>query len=178
MADCFKYIEDICFFRRKIKIYFIEWTPSVIFSRSHERKYYRWCSLDEINFNLSPEKKNSVYFMLLTLSGRRFIKIQFSSFPLFPVAYPFGIATYYNITSSARNLRYMTSFILLHGELSAVKRGAVKTSCFTVTCFLTLLICIQAGTTFDLVFLFTSPTLNLGIRNEIEKKNKEKSISN
>ena len=27
------YIEDICFFRWKIKIYFIEWTPSVIFSR-------------------------------------------------------------------------------------------------------------------------------------------------
>ena len=31
--------------------------------------------------------------MLLTLSGRSFIKIQFSSFPLFPVAYPFRIAT-------------------------------------------------------------------------------------
>ena len=31
--------------------------------------------------------------MLLTLSGRGFIKIQYSSFPLFPVAYPFHIAT-------------------------------------------------------------------------------------
>ena len=31
--------------------------------------------------------------MLITLSGRRFIKIQHSSFPLFPVAYPFRIAT-------------------------------------------------------------------------------------
>ena len=31
--------------------------------------------------------------MLLTLSGRSFIKIQYSSFPLFPVAYPFSIAT-------------------------------------------------------------------------------------
>ena len=31
--------------------------------------------------------------MLLTLSGRNFIKIQYSSFPLFPVAYPFRIAT-------------------------------------------------------------------------------------
>ena len=31
--------------------------------------------------------------MLLTLSGRGFIKIQYSSFPLFPVAYPFRIAT-------------------------------------------------------------------------------------
>ena len=30
--------------------------------------------------------------MLLTLSGRSFIKIQYSSFPLFPVAYPFCIA--------------------------------------------------------------------------------------
>ena len=31
--------------------------------------------------------------MFLTLSGRSFIKIQYSSFPLFPVAYPFRIAT-------------------------------------------------------------------------------------
>ena len=31
--------------------------------------------------------------MLLTLSGRSFIKIQYSSFQLFPVAYPFRIAT-------------------------------------------------------------------------------------
>ena len=31
--------------------------------------------------------------MLLTLSGRSFIKIQYSSFPLFPVTYPFRIAT-------------------------------------------------------------------------------------
>ena len=31
--------------------------------------------------------------MLLNLSGRSFIKIQYSSFPLFPVAYPFRIAT-------------------------------------------------------------------------------------
>ena len=31
--------------------------------------------------------------MLLTHSGRSFIKIQNTSFPLFPVAYPFRIAT-------------------------------------------------------------------------------------
>ena len=31
--------------------------------------------------------------MLLTLSGRSFIKIQYSSLPLFPVVYPFRIAT-------------------------------------------------------------------------------------
>ena len=30
--------------------------------------------------------------MLLTLSGRSFIKMQYSSFPLFPMAYPFRIA--------------------------------------------------------------------------------------
>ena len=36
--------------------------------------------------------------MLLTLSGRSFIKIQYSSFPLLPVAYPFRIATHYNTT--------------------------------------------------------------------------------
>ena len=41
--------------------------------------------------------------MLLTLSGRSYIKIQYSSFPLFPVAYPSRIAIHYNITSSARN---------------------------------------------------------------------------
>ena len=33
--------------------------------------------------------------MLLTLSGRSFIKIQYSSFPVFPVAYPSRIATHY-----------------------------------------------------------------------------------
>ena len=31
--------------------------------------------------------------MLLTLSGRSYIKIQYSSFPSFPVEYPFRIAT-------------------------------------------------------------------------------------
>ena len=31
--------------------------------------------------------------MLITLSGRSFIKIQYSSFPLFPLAYPFPITT-------------------------------------------------------------------------------------
>ena len=51
------------------------------------------------------ENKYSVYFMLLTLSGRIFIKIQCTSFPLFPVAYPFCIAMHYSITSSARNVR-------------------------------------------------------------------------
>ena len=43
--------------------------------------------------------------MLLTLSGRSFIKIQSSYFQLFPVAYPSHIATHYNITSSARNVK-------------------------------------------------------------------------
>ena len=59
-------------------------------------KILQMCSRDEINFDLSPKKNKyrySVYFMLLTLSGRSFIKIQYSSFPLFPVAYPYRIAT-------------------------------------------------------------------------------------
>ena len=34
--------------------------------------------------------------MLLILSGRSFVEIQNTSFPLFPVAYPFRIATLYN----------------------------------------------------------------------------------
>ena len=44
-------------------------------------------------FRSFTEKKNrcSIYFMLLTLSGRRFIKIRNTSFPLFPVAYPFQV---------------------------------------------------------------------------------------
>ena len=60
-----------------------------------------------INFDLPPKKKICLFHpvMLLSLSGRSFIKIQYSSFPLFPVAYPFRIATHYNITSSARNVR-------------------------------------------------------------------------
>ena len=46
--------------------------------------------------------------MLLTLSGRSFIKIQYSFFPLFPVAYPFRIATqlqYYVIFPSGYEAR-------------------------------------------------------------------------
>ena len=42
--------------------------------------------------------------MLLTLFERSFFKIQCSSFPLFPVAYPFRIAMHHNITLSARNV--------------------------------------------------------------------------
>ena len=41
--------------------------------------------------------------MLLTLSGRSFIKPQYSSFSLFPVAYPSRIATHHSIMSNARN---------------------------------------------------------------------------
>ena len=29
--------------------------------KSHEWKYYRWCSQDEINFDLSPKKTNIVF---------------------------------------------------------------------------------------------------------------------
>ena len=88
--------EYLIFFWWKIKIYFIEWTPSVIFSRVAAplvkilpMAFMRWNK-----FWSFTEKKNkySVYFMLLTLSGRSFIKIQYSSFSLFLVAYPFRIA--------------------------------------------------------------------------------------
>ena len=49
----------------------------------------RWCSQDEINFHLSKKKnKYSVYFMLLTLSGRSFIKILYSSFYVIPRGVP------------------------------------------------------------------------------------------
>ena len=129
-------IEDICFFRWKIEIYFIEWTPSVIFSRVAKssrlldkmivslfhtfQNLWPIIQIEDIWFfrllpmvftrwnkfrSFTENNKYSVYFMLLTLSGRSFIKIQYSSFPLFPVTYPFRIATYYNIMSSAWNVR-------------------------------------------------------------------------
>ena len=93
--------------KMKIEIYFIEWTPSVIFSRVAQPRvkilpmvFTRWNKFR----SFTEKNKYSVYFMLLILSGRSFIKIQYSSFPLFPVAYPFRLATHYNITSSARNV--------------------------------------------------------------------------
>ena len=42
---------------------------------------------------LSPKKKYSVYFMFLTLSGEKLYQNPVQFFPLFPVAYPFRIAT-------------------------------------------------------------------------------------
>ena len=96
------------FFRWKIEIYFIEWTPSVIFSLVAQPRvkilpmvFTRWNKFR----SFTEKNKHSVYFMLLSLSGRGFVKIQYSSFPLFPVAYPSRIATNYNITSIARNVR-------------------------------------------------------------------------
>ena len=43
-------------------------------------KYFRWCARDEINFDLLP-KIYSVYFKLLSVSGKSFIKnpVQFCS---------------------------------------------------------------------------------------------------
>ena len=43
--------------------------------------------------------------MLSTLSWMSYIKIQYSSFLLFPVAYPSRIATHYNIASSESNCK-------------------------------------------------------------------------
>ena len=57
--------------------------------------------------------------MRLTISRRSLIKIEYSSFPLFPFAYPFRIATHHSITSSARN-----DVIFLSGcEARAIKLG-------------------------------------------------------
>ena len=87
-----KYIEDICFFRWKIEIYFIEWTPSVIFSQ------VALPLMKILPMVFTENNKYSVYFMLLTLSGRSFIKIKYSSFLLFPMAYPFHVVESYYIT--------------------------------------------------------------------------------
>ena len=43
--------------------------------------------------SFTENKNHSVYFMLLTLFGRSYIKIQYNFFPSFPLAYPFHIAT-------------------------------------------------------------------------------------
>ena len=54
--------------------------------------FTRWNKFQ--SFAEKKKPKYSVYFMRLTLSRRSFIKIQYSSFPLFPVAYLFRIATH------------------------------------------------------------------------------------
>ena len=56
---------------------------------------------DEINFDLSSKKtKKTIYILFVSCLK----KIQYISFWLFPVAYPFRIVTHFNITSSARNV--------------------------------------------------------------------------
>ena len=83
----------------------IEDTPFFFFFSVKDRNLFH--RVDTIVKFRSPKEKNkySVYFMLLTLSGSSFVKIQYISFPLFPVAYPYRIATHYNITSCARNVK-------------------------------------------------------------------------
>ena len=100
------------FFRWKIEIYFISWSeifslmayhPEIFSFVAQPRVkifplvFTRWNKFR--SFSEKKPTKYSVDFMLLTFSGRSFIEIQHSSFPLFPVAYPFRIATNYNITS-------------------------------------------------------------------------------
>ena len=81
----------------------------LFFSVKDRHLFHRVDTIGDIFTSGAAEKKKKpkyyVYFMLLTLSGRGFIKIQYSSFPLFSVLCPFRIATNYNITSSARNVR-------------------------------------------------------------------------
>ena len=104
------------FFRWKIEIYFIERTLSVIFSRvgQPQVKILPMVFTGWNKFRSFTEKnKYSVYFMFLTLSGRSYIKIQYSSFPSFPLAYLSRIATHDNFTSSARNVRLLTSYFHL-----------------------------------------------------------------
>ena len=89
------YIEDIFFFFGE--------RSKFISSSGYQRLYFHeWRVHDLSQKKKKKPHKYSVYFMLLTLSGRRFNKIQYSSFPLFPVAYP--TATHYNITFQAREM--------------------------------------------------------------------------
>ena len=62
--------------------------------------------------------------MLLTLSGRSFIKIQYSYFPLFPVTYPSRIETHYDITSSLRDKFKVNDVTFPSGcEARAINQG-------------------------------------------------------
>ena len=65
--------------------------------------------------------------MFLTLSGRSFIKIQYNSFPLFPVACPFRIATHYNITT-----RHNSADSVPTSNLVCIEEVAIRTT-FCVT---------------------------------------------
>ena len=79
--------------------YFPKTSPNkkrIFFSVKDRNLFHLVNTIEEINFDLSQKKKTTKYsvcFMLLTLSGRSFIKTKYSSFPLFPVAYPFRITT-------------------------------------------------------------------------------------
>ena len=61
--------------------------------------------------------------MLLTFSGRSFIKIENSSFPLFHVAYPFCIATHYNITFKREKFKVNDVIFPSGCEVRAINLG-------------------------------------------------------
>ena len=61
--------------------------------------------------------------MLLTPSWRTFIKIQYSSLPLFSMAYPFRIATHYNITSRGEKCKVNEVIFLSGCEACAMNLG-------------------------------------------------------
>ena len=52
------------------------------------KKYYRWCSRDEIKFDPSPKKKIFCLCHALTLSGRSFIKNPVQFFSVIPRGVP------------------------------------------------------------------------------------------
>ena len=71
--------------------------------------------------------------MLLTLSGRSFIKIQYSSFPLFPVVYHFPIATQLQDYVKREKCKVNDIIFLSGCEACAINLGNknVKTGIFT-----------------------------------------------
>ena len=93
------WIEDICFFLWKIEIYFIEWTPSVMFSQVVKPRvkilpmvFTRW----NYKFRSFIGKKNQIFCLFHAFNPfweKLYKKIQYSSFLLFPLAYPFRVAT-------------------------------------------------------------------------------------
>ena len=108
--------QRIFFFWWKIEIYFIEWTPSVIsgvaapLMKILPMMFTRWDK-----FLSFTGEKNQKFCLLHAFNSfwEELYQNPEHFFPLFPVAYPSRTAAHYNITSSTRNARKMTSYFHL-----------------------------------------------------------------
>ena len=97
-------IEDICFFSVKDRNLFhcVDTIGNIFTSGPDEIN-----SQDEINFDLSQKKNQQIFCLFHAFKPfwKKLYQNPVQFFSVIPMAYPFRIATYYNITSSVRNLR-------------------------------------------------------------------------